>query len=75
MNSSLQSFSHQIYIVIREEAQTRPVKTGILSPILQVDGEAVVEDLAKYSFLSIYAEEDILYSLDDIYPGQRWFVL
>ena len=44
------------------------VGTGILSPILQVDGEVVVENQAKYSFMSMYAEEDILDTLDKIFP-------
>ena len=44
------------------------VGTGILSPILQVDGEVVVENQAKYSFMSMYAREDILYTLDEIFP-------
>ena len=45
-----------------------PVGTGLLSPILQVDGEAMEEDQAKYYFGSMYAEEDILYTLDEIFP-------
>jgi hypothetical protein len=44
------------------------VGTGILSPILQVDGEVVLENQAKYSFISMYAKEDILYTLDEIFP-------
>jgi hypothetical protein len=44
--------------------------TGLLSPILQfeLDGEVVEEDHFKYSFVSMYADEDILYTLDEIYP-------
>ena len=44
------------------------VGTGILSPILQVDGDVVVENQAKSSFISMYAKEDILYTLDEIFP-------
>ena len=35
--------------------------------ILQVDGEVVEEDEAKYSFLSMFAEEDILYTINEIF--------
>ena len=51
-----------------KEGKVMSVGTGPLSPILQVDGEAVEEDQAKYSFESMYAEEDILYTLDEIFP-------
>ena len=37
------------------------------SPILQVDGTAE-KDRASYSFVSMYAEEDILYTLEEIFP-------
>ena len=43
--------------------------TGILSPILQVDGEMVEENQTKYSFVSMHAKEDILYTLDEIFPS------
>ena len=42
--------------------------TGLLSPIVQLDGEVVEEDQFKYSFVSMYAEEDILYTLDEMFP-------
>ena len=45
-----------------------PVRTEVQSPILQVDGEAVEKGQAKYSFVSMYAEEDILYTIDEIFP-------
>ena len=47
------------------------VGTGILLSgysILQVDGEVVLENQAKYCFMSMHAEEDILYTLDEIFP-------
>ena len=47
-----------------------PKGTEILSPIIQVDGEAVdsEEDQVKYSFVSMYAEEDIIYTIEEIFP-------
>jgi hypothetical protein len=45
----------------------RPVGTGLPSPILQVDGE-IEEETSKYSFESSYHEEDILYTLREIFP-------
>ena len=45
-----------------------PVGKEVLSPMLQVDGEVMEEDQVKYSFVSMYAEEDILYTLEEIFP-------
>ena len=44
-----------------------PVATGSLSHNLQLDGEVMV-DKAKYSFERMYAEQDIIYTLDEIFP-------
>ena len=41
--------TNKLILDLGEEGQVRPVGTGILSPILQVDGEAVEEDFVKYS--------------------------
>ena len=41
--------------------------------VLQVDGEVAEEDQPKYSFVSMYAEEDILYSIDEIFPRSEVF--
>ena len=49
------------------KGESRPVGAGPMSPILQLDGEAE-EDRAKYSFVSMYAEEDIMYTLGEIFP-------
>ena len=35
-----------------------------MSPILQVDG-AAEQEKAKYSFVSMYAEEDIMYTIEE----------
>ena len=51
-----------------KEGQVMSVGTGPLSPILQVNGEVVEEDQARYSFVIMYAEEDIFCTLDEIFP-------
>ena len=43
--------------------------TGLASPILQVDG-AMEADHVKYSFVSDYGEEDVAYTLTEIFPGK-----
>ena len=61
----------KLVLDLAKEGQVKPLEivgTGILSPILQVDGEVVLENQAKYSFISMYAKEDILYTLDEIFP-------
>ena len=58
---------HKLVLNLASEGQVMPVATGSLSPILQLDGEVAVEK-AKYSFESMYAEEDIIYTLDEIFP-------
>ena len=58
----------KLILDLANEGQVMPVGTGLLSPILQVDGEVVEEDQAKYSFVSMYAEEDIIYTIDEIFP-------
>ena len=44
-----------------------PVGTSIPSPILQLDGSVDVGKL-KYTFVSNYHEDDILFTLDEIFP-------
>ena len=46
---------------------SKAVGTGLPSPILQVDGESE-EEPAKYSFQSSYHEEDVMYTLREIFP-------
>ena len=41
---------------------------AILSPIPQVDGAIDKEDLLKYEFVSNYAEDDIQFTLEEIFP-------
>ena len=57
--------------LILDLAKEDQVGTGILNPIPQVDGEAVEEDHVMYSFISMYAEEDILYTLEEIFPQRE----
>ena len=44
--------------------------TPLPSPILQVDGPIDFE-LVKYTFRSEYAEEDIIYTLEEIFPEKN----
>ena len=57
----------KLVLNLARNRQTKSGATGTLSPILQLDGEAVI-DKAKYTFESMYAEEDIAYTLDEIFP-------
>ena len=47
----------------------KPPGTGtcLLSPILQVDGGEPVVDKVNYTFISDYHEDDILYTLEEIF--------
>ena len=63
----------KLILHLAKEGQVLPVGTGLLSPILRVDGEVAEEDQPKYSFVSMYAEEDILYSIDEIFPRSEVF--
>ena len=60
-------------IVSLEMAEDRPVETRLNNPIPQADGgdmeELYKEDL--YSFHSEYGEEDILDSLEEIFPPKK----
>jgi hypothetical protein len=56
----------KLVLNLAREGQIMPVVTGSLRPILQLDGEVVL-DKAKYSLESMYAEEDIIYTLEEIF--------
>ena len=47
------------------------VDPGNISPILQVDGSIEDNHTAHFSFTSNYAEEDIKYTLDEIFPDKN----
>jgi hypothetical protein len=49
-----------------EETSTSHQQTSPLSLILQVDG-AAEQEKAKDSFVSMYAEEDIMYTIEEIF--------
>ena len=55
----------------KQEYET--LKPGLKSPISQVDGEAYQEEnkTIKYTFLSEFGEEDILYSLEKLFPADH----
>ena len=44
----------KLILDLASEGHLRPVGTGLLSPILKVDGEVAEEEQAKYSFVSMY---------------------
>ena len=53
-----------------------PLETRLNSPIPQVDGSHVSHTKEEvFSFKSDYGEEDIIYSLDEIFPANvpSWF--
>ena len=64
--TSSSSTSNQLVLELAKQ-DIRPVGTGLPSPILQVDGE-MEEETTEYSFESSYHEEDILYTLREIFP-------
>ena len=45
--------------------------TSLPSPILQVDGGQAVDETPKYTFVSDYHEDDIKYTLDEIFPDNH----
>ena len=57
--------------------EVRPhVGTDLHSPILQVDGVLDTKDFTvTYQFTSSYGEEDILYSLEELFPVKSTVLL
>ena len=47
------------------------IDPGNISPILQVDGNMEDDQTVQFSFTSNYAEEDIKYTLDEIFPNKN----
>ena len=62
--------NHQLLLNLGESRDC-PMETILSSPIPQVDGgeHPMEEDL--YSFISDYGEEDILFSLDEVFPPEK----
>ena len=52
------------------KGKNRTLGSSPLSPIIRVDGTGTVEQVnARYSFISMYAVEDIMYTVDEIFPN------
>ena len=67
--------SNKLVIVLEntENNADEITDTGNMSPILQVDGILDMEDdqSEQFSFLNNYAKEDIIYTLDEIFPEKN----
>ena len=64
---SRSSYSKLVVHLSKEEKST--VETGPHRPILQVDGQVnTLSDEVSYTFKSEYGEEDIRFSLEEIFP-------
>ena len=48
--------------------EDKSLGTSLPSPILQVDGGQAVDETSKYTFVSDYHEDDIEYTLEEIFP-------
>ena len=62
------SSSSSQLVVQLSKGENITVETCPHSPILQVDGQKTLTDGISFTFKSEYAEEDILYSLKEIFP-------
>ena len=52
--------------------EDKSLGTSLPSPILQVDGgQAVDDETLKYTFVSDYHEDDIKYTLEEIFPDNH----
>ena len=54
-------------LILKLDKVDDKTQSSPLSPILQVDG-AAEQEKAKYSFVSMYVEEDIMYTIEEIFP-------
>ena len=62
------SSSSKLVVHVRKEEKSA-VETGPHSPILQVDGQVnTLSDEVSYTFKSEYGEEDIRFSLEELFP-------
>ena len=43
------------------------IQSGPISPIPHADG-AAAQDKAKFSFVYMYADEDVMYTIEEIFP-------
>ena len=63
--ASLSNTTNRLVLDLAKKKDTS-VGTGPPSPILQVDGE-IDDDVIKFSFESLYHEDDVMYTLEDIF--------
>ena len=61
------SSANKLVIELNKQ-KDRVEEAGVSSPIPQVDGPIDKEQLMKYEFVSNYAEEDVEYTLEEIFP-------
>ena len=57
-------------IIELDKEMKQGVETPLHSPILQVDGP-IEEENMKYTFKSEYAEEDLIYTIEEIFPEKN----
>ena len=57
-------------IIELDKEMKQGVETPLHSPILQVDGP-IDEEQVKYTFKSEYAEEDLIYTIEEIFPEKN----
>jgi hypothetical protein len=68
INATGASSSSTNRLILELAKQDKPVDTGLPSPILQVDGLMESESV-KYSFESTYHEDDVTYTLEELFPA------
>ena len=57
-------------IIELDKEMKQGVETPLHSPILQVDGP-IEEENMKYTFKNEYAEEDLIYTIEEIFPEKN----
>ena len=62
------SNTNRLVLQLGNVVEDRPVEAGLQSPILQVDGEGENSDEVYFTFKSEYGEEDVIYSLGEMFP-------
>ena len=62
------STKNRLVLQLGNVVEDRPLDAGLHSPILQVDGEGENSDEVYFAFKSEYGEEDVIYSLGEMFP-------
>ena len=70
--ADVEATSKQLIIEL-DTKRDQVLGTSLPSPMVQFDGP-MEEGKVKYTFLSDYAEEDIKYTLDEIFPKKNAFL-